>query len=336
MNIDTKHSEKRPRPSANVIVRYQSNTGNRKMEMSGFTSKGLPQNPAQPSGSRYSTNPQPVASQSRAFNGFIPIHNCYMQANSMMVSPRMQFIPMTHQTVQPHPQNTEALTQVFDQTNFVPEVMLPNGMNMRPVGLLNGELLYKVTAPNYATPLPPTIPRIKKMNKKTDQTYVKKPPNAFMLFMKEHRQAVRHHSHLKNSADINKILGRMWHLLPPKEKAKYYELADKVKRLHSQQHPDWSWRHNYGKKEECDHILEPDANSVQALVPEVEQGSGQAETDFEDDRDSLSLSSTTVKLSLQEHISQIYLKQPPSLNQRISRSPSRSPNHSPSRILPDC
>ncbi|KAM9811529.1 uncharacterized protein ACBT44_011063 [Syngnathus typhle] len=315
-----------PQPSANII----------KMEMSGFTSKGLPPNPAQPAGSRYGTNHQQVASQRRGFNGFIPIQNCYMQASSMMATTRMQFVPMTHQNVQPHPQNTETLAQVLDQTNFVPEVMLPNGMNMRPVGLLNGELLYKVTAPNYAAPLPPTIPRIKKINKKTNQTYVKKPPNAFMLFMKEHRQAVRHHSHLRNSADINKILGRMWHLLPQEEKAKYYELADKVKRLHSQQHPDWSWRHNYGKKEEGDH-MEADANSVQAaLVPEVEEGSGQAETDFEDDPESLSLSSTNVELSLEEHISQIYLKQPSGLNQMISHPPSRSPKHSSSRFLPDC
>ncbi|XP_077579562.1 uncharacterized protein LOC144201011 [Stigmatopora nigra] len=305
------------------------------MELSGFTTKGLPKNPAQATGSRYSTNPQPVASQSRGFNGFIPIQNCFMQASSIMAATRMQFVPMTHQTLHPHPQNTEPVAQVFDQTNFVPEVMLPNGMNMRPVGLLNGELLYKVTAPNYAAPLPPTVPRIKKINKKVDQTYVKKPPNAFMLFMKEHRQAVRHHSHLRNSADINKILGRMWHLLPAEEKAKYYELADKVKRLHSQQHPDWSWRHNYGKKEDCDDI-EHGTNSVQAaLVPEVEEGSGHAETEFEDDPDSLSLSSTTVQLSIEEHISQIYRKQPPALKQRSNHTPSRSPKHSSSRFLPD-
>ncbi|XP_057694016.1 transcription factor 7-like [Corythoichthys intestinalis] len=284
------------------------NTGfEKKMEMSGFTSKGIPKNPPQTTGS-----------------------------SSMMAATRMQFVPMTHQNVHPHPQSTEPLAQVFDQTNFVPEVMLPNGMNMRPVGLLNGELLYKVTAPNYTAPLPRTIPRIKK-NKKVDQTYVKKPPNAFMLFMKEHRQAVRHHSHLRNSADINKILGRMWHLLPAEEKAKYYELADKVKRLHSQQHPDWSWRHNYGKKEDCDHIIEHGANSVQAaLVPEVEEGSGHAETEFEDDPDSLSLSSTTVQLSIEEHISQIYRNQTPVLKQRSTHTPSLSPKHSSSMFLPDC
>lgn len=34
-------------------------------------------------------------------------------------------------------------------------------------------------------------------------------------------------------------------MLPEKEKAKYYELAEEERRLHAQQHPDWSCRHNY-------------------------------------------------------------------------------------------
>nr|XP_057935530.1 transcription factor 7-like 1 [Doryrhamphus excisus] len=309
------------------------------MDISGFTSKCLPQNSAQPVGPRYNTNPQPVTNQNRAFNGFVPIQNCYMQSSSMMATPSMHFIPMSHHNLQPRgQQNTEILPQIYDQTNFVPEVMLPNGMNMRPVGLLNGELLYKVTAPNYTAPLPPTIPRIKKKNRKVDQTYVKKPPNAFMLFMKEHRQAVKHHSHLRNSADINKILGRMWHLLAKEEKAKYYELADKVKRMHSQQHPDWSWRHNYGKKEDYKHMRDTDVNSLQAaLVPELEEESVQAESESDDDDpDVLSLSSTTVQLSLEQHISQIYLKEAPGLNVRTDPPPPpRSPRQS-SQSRPDC
>ncbi|XP_061775464.1 transcription factor 7-like 1-A [Nerophis ophidion] len=302
------------------------------MDLSRFTSKCLPQNSAQAAGPRYTTNPQTISNQSRAFNGFIPIQNCYMQSSSMMATSSMHFVPMNHQNVQARPQNTEILPQIYNQANFVPEVTLPNGMNMRPVGLLNGELLYKVTAPNYTAPLPPTIPRIKKKNRKVDETYVKKPPNAFMLFMKEHRQAVKHHSHLRNSADINKILGRMWHLLSKEEKAKYYDLADKVKRMHSQQHPDWSWRHNYGKKEDFKHTRDTEANSLQAaLVPELEE-SGQVESDSEDDPDSLSLSSTAVQLSLEQHISQIYLKETPVLNGRTSHP---SPRQS-SQSRPDC
>uniref|UniRef100_A0A3Q2XYE5 HMG box domain-containing protein n=1 Tax=Hippocampus comes TaxID=109280 RepID=A0A3Q2XYE5_HIPCM len=79
----------------------------------------------------------------------------------------------------------------------------------------------------------------------TEQTYVKKPLNAFMLFSKEHRQAVKAKSASTNIAVINETLGKMWHLLPDKEKAKYYEQAEEERRLHAQQHPDWSCRHNY-------------------------------------------------------------------------------------------
>ncbi|XP_054650643.1 lymphoid enhancer-binding factor 1-like isoform X2 [Dunckerocampus dactyliophorus] len=225
------------------------------MEMPGFTSKCLPHNPAQPTrpaGPRYNNNNhQAVGSQQR---GFVPIQNSYMQPNPVMAAPSMHFVPMSHQNLQPLPPSIETLAHVHGQTNFVPEVMLPNGMNMRPVGLLNGELLYKVTAPsNITPPLPANIPKIKKKTKKvddhyTEQTYVKKPLNAFMLFSKEHRQAVKDRSSSTNIAVINETLGKMWHLLPEKEKAKYYEQAEEERRLHAQQHPDWSCRHNYGKK----------------------------------------------------------------------------------------
>ncbi|XP_061537941.1 transcription factor 7-like 1-C isoform X1 [Phycodurus eques] len=224
------------------------------MEMASFTSKCLPQNAAQPSrpdGPRYNTNPQAVSSQQRGYNGFVPIQNSYMQPTPVMAVPSMHFVPMN---LQPLPQSIETLSHINGQTNFVPEVMLPNGMNMRPVGLLNGELLYKVTAPsNIAAPPPANIPKIKRKTKKvedhlTQQTYVKKPLNAFMLFSKEHRQAVKAKSASTNIAVINETLGKMWHLLPDKEKAKYYEQAEEERKLHAQQHPDWSCRHNYGKK----------------------------------------------------------------------------------------
>lgn len=43
----------------------------------------------------------------------------------------------------------------------------------------------------------------------TEQTYVKKPLNAFMLFSKEHRQAVKDRSASTNIAVINETLGKM-------------------------------------------------------------------------------------------------------------------------------
>uniref|UniRef100_H2ZY83 Transcription factor 7 like 1 n=2 Tax=Latimeria chalumnae TaxID=7897 RepID=H2ZY83_LATCH len=78
--------------------------------------------------------------------------------------------------------------------------------------------------------------------------HIKKPLNAFMLYMKEMRAKVVAECTLKESAAINQILGRRWHSLTREEQAKYYELARKERQLHSQLYPTWSARDNYGKK----------------------------------------------------------------------------------------
>ncbi|XP_015848386.1 lymphoid enhancer-binding factor 1 isoform X1 [Peromyscus maniculatus bairdii] len=78
--------------------------------------------------------------------------------------------------------------------------------------------------------------------------HIKKPLNAFMLYMKEMRANVVAECTLKESAAINQILGRRWHALSREEQAKYYELARKERQLHMQLYPGWSARDNYGKK----------------------------------------------------------------------------------------
>lgn len=103
--------------------------------------------------------------------------------------------------------------------------------------------------------------------------HIKKPLNAFMLYMKEMRAKVVAECTLKESAAINQILGRrvsgtgwceslqlymcvcvyqafdifcpQWHSLSREEQAKYYELARKERQLHSQLYPGWSARDNY-------------------------------------------------------------------------------------------
>ncbi|XP_054091478.1 protein pangolin, isoforms A/H/I/S isoform X8 [Zeugodacus cucurbitae] len=80
--------------------------------------------------------------------------------------------------------------------------------------------------------------------------HIKKPLNAFMLYMKEMRAKVVAECTLKESAAINQILGRRWHALGREEQAKYYELARRERQLHMQMYPDWSSRTNTsrGKK----------------------------------------------------------------------------------------
>ncbi|KAF7282478.1 hypothetical protein GWI33_002623 [Rhynchophorus ferrugineus] len=76
--------------------------------------------------------------------------------------------------------------------------------------------------------------------------HIKKPLNAFMLYMKEMRAKVVAECTLKESAAINQILGRRWHSLSREEQAKYYEKARLERQLHMQLYPGWSARDNYG------------------------------------------------------------------------------------------
>ncbi|XP_057714501.1 sex-determining region Y protein-like isoform X2 [Corythoichthys intestinalis] len=94
-----------------------------------------------------------------------------------------------------------------------------------------------------------------------DRPYVKKPPNAFMLFRKEQSPNVVAQFNITNSAVVNKILGKMWKSLPKKLQAKYYQQAEEHKILHSLQHPDWSCTENYGKKRKRDRSRNSTSNS---------------------------------------------------------------------------
>lgn len=76
--------------------------------------------------------------------------------------------------------------------------------------------------------------------------HIKKPLNAFMLYMKDMRANVVAECTLKESAAINQILGRRWHSLSREEQSKYYEKARMERQLHMELYPGWSARDNYG------------------------------------------------------------------------------------------
>merc|ERR1719410_1978390 len=80
---------------------------------------------------------------------------------------------------------------------------------------------------------------------KKKEPHIKKPLNAFMLYMKEMRPVVQAECTLKESAAINQILGRRWHSLSREEQAKYYEKARIERQRHMQLYPHWNARDNY-------------------------------------------------------------------------------------------
>ncbi|XP_062564563.1 protein pangolin, isoforms A/H/I/S-like [Armigeres subalbatus] len=78
------------------------------------------------------------------------------------------------------------------------------------------------------------------------KSHVKKPLNAFMLYMKEERAKVVAQCTLKESAAINQILGRQWHSLTREQQSVYYDKARQERQLHMELYPGWTARDNYG------------------------------------------------------------------------------------------
>ncbi|XP_044220083.1 transcription factor 7-like 1 [Thunnus albacares] len=117
--------------------------------------------------------------------------------------------------------------------------------NLRPVGYVNGEIVYEL--PNYLNPHIINVPVVTK-HEKEDKSYIKKPPNAFMLYRREQRSNVVTQYNITNSAMINRILGEKWKSLSKEEQSKYYNEAEMEKQQHLLQHPEWSAKDNYGKK----------------------------------------------------------------------------------------
>jgi len=96
------------------------------------------------------------------------------------------------------------------------------------------------------------------------ENHIKKPLNAFMLYMREMRPVVQAECTLKESAAINQILGRRWHGLSRDEQAKYYEKAREERQKHMAMYPNWNARDNYRygqkKKRKRDKTDDPAAN----------------------------------------------------------------------------
>ncbi|KAL7401764.1 hypothetical protein ABVT39_004397 [Epinephelus coioides] len=160
----------------------------------------------------------------------------------------------------PLPQTAPVICQPTTATahsyNSVPVPGLPDGQSLSFVGVLNGGVLYKVPEGHFALPVPAVPPlntsSSKKRKREKEQSnegpYVKKPLNAFMLFLKEHRANVDAELKGRGSAAVNTVLGQIWKSLTKEEQAKYFRQAETERVLHAQRHPEWSPSDNFGKK----------------------------------------------------------------------------------------
>ncbi|XP_054908579.1 transcription factor 7-like 1-A [Poeciliopsis prolifica] len=159
--------------------------------------------------------------------------------------PALLVLPAVQQmTIQPPAQPAGGDDSQGPILHDVPIHHLPENVTLQPVGVLNGEILYKAVQ----TPL--NVNTSKRVRVKPDdgRPYVKKPPNAFMIFQKELRPQVVSELNTNRSDMVNKVMGEKWNSLPVEVKAKYFEKARLEQKLHQQQHPGWSPNDNHGKR----------------------------------------------------------------------------------------
>lgn len=69
----------------------------------------------------------------------------------------------------------------------------------------------------------------KKQRKKKDPDHPKKPLSAFMLFMQEHRPAIRANNPGSNVGVISKVAGEMWKSMTEDQKAPYRQRQEQEK-----------------------------------------------------------------------------------------------------------
>ncbi|XP_032099387.1 transcription factor 7-like 1 [Sapajus apella] len=159
-------------------------------------------------------------------------------------------------------------------SRFSPHMVAPAHPGLPTSGIPHPAIVSPIVKQEPAPPsLSPAVSAKSPVTVKKEEEkkpHVKKPLNAFMLYMKEMRAKVVAECTLKESAAINQILGRKWHNLSREEQAKYYELARKERQLHSQLYPTWSARDNYGKKKKRKREKQLSQTQSQQQVQEAE------------------------------------------------------------------
>ncbi|XP_061820836.1 uncharacterized protein [Nerophis lumbriciformis] len=179
-----------------------------------------------------------------------PLGPRFPQPTTMMNTPNMYNVPQ--QIRPPVHLNSHANFHNPSQMRAPSGMMMtPGTPQMVPVGFMNGEILFEQVHPLMSAAPPQnlfTSINARKTEHVRERPYIKKPPNAFMLFANKYREIVTMQLEKRDSASVHVALGKMWKLLPQADRDKYYEEADAQKRRHAQLYPRWSTCENYGKR----------------------------------------------------------------------------------------
>ncbi|VDN03478.1 unnamed protein product [Thelazia callipaeda] len=138
-----------------------------------------------------------------------------------------------------------AATSPQHPLNSINQMRLPQMGS--PIASMASNLAQQPSSNSRGSANPTKTSKNESKQPKVKEQHIKKPLNAFMWFMKENRPKLMEELDYKErqSAELNKELGRRWHDLPKEEQQRYYELAKTDREQHMQKYPGWSARENY-------------------------------------------------------------------------------------------
>ncbi|KAM8877989.1 uncharacterized protein ACB058_003623 [Synchiropus picturatus] len=173
----------------------------------------------------------------------------HQQPSTSMPGATMYRMPSNKNPFIPHGYMNQEQGAYFQNQNvYVPVV--DNG-GVSSLGPYNDkQRVIQIFVNPHSTPHPPqaVTPKQRRNSVQKNRPYIRRPPNAFMIFMRENREKITNTLKPKHSVEANTILGQMWREMSPSEQEIYYQKAAEERRIHAEKHPDWSSKDNYGLK----------------------------------------------------------------------------------------